>query len=223
MSDDSFIREVDEELRSDRFQEFWTKYGKVIIGLALAIVIATAGYRYWEFTNNAKSAAAGDAFMDAVQLADDGKHDEALAAFKALEGEGSPAYKSMALLRSAAERALKGDSEGAVKDYDAVIADTGANINMRSLARVRAGMLLVDSGSVADVQSRVSPLTGPGAPYRNSAREAIGLAFYKAGELDDAFKEFDLIAKDADITPAMRQRMRIMLDLIASHGGPISK
>ena len=59
MSDDSFIREVDEELRSDRFQDFWKAYGKVLIGVALAIVIGTAAYRYWEYSTASKSAAMG--------------------------------------------------------------------------------------------------------------------------------------------------------------------
>ena len=48
MSDDSFIREVDEELRSDRVQEFWNKYGKLVIGVAVAIVVVTGGYRFYE-------------------------------------------------------------------------------------------------------------------------------------------------------------------------------
>ena len=73
MSDDSFIREVDEELRSDRFQAFWKSYGKIVIGVALAVVIGTAAFRYWEYSTASKSAALGDNFMAAVKLAENGK------------------------------------------------------------------------------------------------------------------------------------------------------
>ncbi len=223
MSDDSFIREVDEELRSDRFQAFWKSYGKIVIVAALAVVLGTAANRYWEYSSASKSAAMGDSFMAAVKLAENGKADEALSALQALEDTGSPAYKTMARLRAAAEHAAKGNAEAALKNYDEVIADVSADENFRAMARLRAGLLLVDSGTVAEVESRVSPLTGPGAPYRASAREALGLAYYKAGELKKAFSQFESISNDIQAPSAMQQRVRIMLALIASNGGPILK
>ena len=104
-----------------------------------------------------------------------------------------------------------------------MIADASADENFRALARLRAGMLLVDSGTTAEVEARVTPLTAAGAPYRASAREALGLAYYKAGELKKAFSQFETISNDVQAPAAMQQRVRIMLALIASNGGPILK
>ena len=56
------FREVDEELRSDRFQEFWNRYGKILIGVAVAIVLATGGYRYYEYYTAKQAAEAGDRY-----------------------------------------------------------------------------------------------------------------------------------------------------------------
>ena len=223
MSDDSFIREVDEELRSDRMQQFWSRYGKIVLAVAAAVIIGTAAYRYYEYSRTAKAQANGDAFMAAIQLAETGKSDDAIAAFRALEKEASPVYKSMAGIRAASELAAKGDVAEAIKQFDAVAADSAADENMRAIARIRAGMLLVDSGSVTEVEARVGPLSAPGAPYRASAWEALGLAYYKAGDLENAFKQFEALKKDSDTPVAMRQRGTIMLDLIAANGGPISQ
>ena len=223
MSDDSFIREVDEELRSDRFQEFWNRYGKILIGVAVAIVLATGGYRYYEYYTAKQAAEAGDAFMAAVRLAQDGKQDESVEAFAKLENQGSKSYRVLALMRGAAELAKNGQVDEAVKKFDAISADSAAEENMRSIARIRAAMLLVDSGTVADVESRVGPLSAPGAPYRASAREALGLAYYRAGDLENAFKQFETLVSDEDIQPGASQRARILLDLIASKGGPVLK
>jgi len=49
MSDDSFIREVDDELRTERVQNIWKKYGKLLIAGAAAVVIGTAGYRSYQY------------------------------------------------------------------------------------------------------------------------------------------------------------------------------
>ena len=84
-------------------------------------------------------------------------------------------------------------------------------------------MLLVDTGSLSDVESRVSSLTAPGAPYRASAREILGLAHFKAGDLKKAFSQFKTISQDAETPSPMQQRVQIMLSLIASNGGPVIK
>lgn len=220
MSDDSFIREVDEELRSEQFQTFWKKYGKLVIGAAVAIVVVTGGYRYYEYYSFNQAASAGDAFMEAVELAQDGKTDEAIAAFAALETSDAQSYQVLALMRGASELAKSGDTAGAIAKFDAIANNAGAEENLRSIARIRAALLLVDSGTVADVEQRVSPLSAPGAPYRASAREALGLAYYKAGDLENAFKQFNSLVDDGDTPQALLQRTRIMMDLIASKGGP---
>jgi hypothetical protein len=221
MSDDSFIREVDEELRSDRVQDFWNKYGKLLIGAAVAIIVVTGGYRFYEYYTGQKAAAAGDAFMEAVNLSEDGKRDEAIAALEKLELGDNKAYQTLALLRGASELAEADDVEGAVKKFDAVANDSAADENLRAIARIRAAMLLVDTGTVADVESRVSPLSAPGAPYRASAREALGLAYYKAGDLENAFKQFNSLVEDTETPAGLAQRTRIILDVIASKGGPV--
>jgi hypothetical protein len=201
-------------------QNLWKNYGKFIIAGAVAIVLGTGGYKFWEAYTAQKAAAAGDAFMEAVQLTEANKQDEALEKLKALEAEGSPAYLSLARLRAGSELAKKGDKEAAVKEYDAVAADGSADENLRAIARIRAAMLMVDTGSVTDVEARVGPLAAPGAPYRASAREALALAYYKAGDLEKSSKLFVELRDDQATPPALGQRARLMIDLIASQGGP---
>jgi len=47
MSDLNFIREIDEEVRRDQMLKLWQRYGHYAIGLAVLIVLATAGWRGW--------------------------------------------------------------------------------------------------------------------------------------------------------------------------------
>src|SRR5690554_3103701 len=98
---DSFIREVNEELRSEQLRNVWSRYGKIIIGVAVIVVLATAGHRgytYWQAHQASKS---GDRFMAALTLASENKPDEALAALKALEEDGGGSYPTLAQMRSA--------------------------------------------------------------------------------------------------------------------------
>src|SRR3712207_2673943 len=42
------FREVDEALREDRAKAIWTRYGRLIVGLAALLVLGTATYVYWQ-------------------------------------------------------------------------------------------------------------------------------------------------------------------------------
>ncbi len=220
MSDDSFIREVDEELRSERMRDFWSRYGKIVIGVAVAIVVITASYRGYKFYMKYQAESAGDAFMAAVQLSQQKKQGEAIDALDQLAKTGPKAYAALARLRLASELAGKGDVERAIAAYDAIAASGGLDQTYQDIANLRAGMLLVDTGTQDDVKKRVEKLAAPGAPFRHSAREALGLAAWKAGDLKDAATSFNLVVEDQQAPSPLRGRANMMLDLIASKGGP---
>ncbi|TGP22812.1 MULTISPECIES: tetratricopeptide repeat protein [unclassified Mesorhizobium] len=218
MSDDSFIREVNEEIRREQAQKLWDRFGPALLGAAILIVLATAavvGYRYWDETRANRS---GDAFSAALKLANDGKNDEAIAALDQLEKDGYGAYPLLARMRAATVKADKGDVDAAVKDFDEVGADSAIPAGIRDMARLRAALLLVDHGSFADVSSRVEALTADTNPLRSSAREALGLAAWKEGKSADALKLFDQIASDDGAPRNARQRAQLMAELIRGSG-----
>ena len=64
MSDDSFIREVNEELRQDQFKSLWRRFGPIAIGAAVLLVLATAGYVGYERWTSSRANASGDAFFE---------------------------------------------------------------------------------------------------------------------------------------------------------------
>jgi len=218
MSDDSFIREVNEEMRRDQAQALWDRFGPALLVLAILVVLGTAavvGYRYWDETRANRS---GDAFSQALKLANDGKSDDALTALQQLEKDGYGAYPLLARMRAATVKADKGDFAAAVADFDGVAADTAIPQGIRDMARLRAALLLVDHGSFADVSSRVEALTADNNTLRHTAREALGLAAWKEGKTQDALKLFDQIAADDGAPRNARQRATLMSELIRGSG-----
>ncbi|ESY45764.1 tetratricopeptide repeat protein [Mesorhizobium sp. RSR380A] len=218
MSDDSFIREVNDEMRREKAQALWDRFGPALLGLAILVVLGTAafvGYRYWDETRANRS---GDAFSQALKLANDGKNDEALTALEQLEKDGYGAYPLLAGMRAATVKADKGDFAAAVTDFDGVAADTAIPQGIRDMARLRAALLLVDHGSFADVSSRVEALTADNNTLRHTAREALGLAAWKEGKTQDALKLFDQIAADDGAPRNARQRATLMSELIRGSG-----
>lgn len=218
MADDSFIREVNEELRSDKAKAFWRRFGPLVIGGVVAIVLGTAanvGYTNWTAS---KSSASGDKFLAALDLAAEGKNDEALTAFDDLEKTGYGSYPALAQLRAATVLFQKGDVVAAVEAFDSASHDNAIPSSLRDMARVRAAYILVDDGSYEDVAKRVETLTADSNPMRFSAREVLALAAWKAGRNEDAARLFKQNADDNFAPPNLRQRANTMLDLMRADG-----
>ena len=218
MSDDSFFREVNEELRQDQAKALWDRYGPAFLGLAVLVVLATAGFVGWQYWTASKANRSGDDFAAALTLANSGKNDEALAALDQLEKDGYGAYPLLARMRAATALQAKGDAAGAVKEFDEVSNDSSIPDSLRDMARLRAALILVDTGSYEDVSKRVEALTADTNTLRHSAREALALSAWKAGKAKDALALFEQIGGDEAAPRNVRQRAKLMSELIRGSG-----
>ena len=217
MSD--IFKEVDEDLRREQARKLWDRYGPYVIGLALLIVVATAGYRGWEYWREQQAQATGDRFLAALDLANKGEHEQAIAALKEIEANGSGSYPVLAGFRVASEMAATGKIEDAIAEYDAIARRGGTSDAIKSLARLRAAALLVDTANLADLKTRLDDLAGTGNIWRHNARELLGLAAWRTGDLEAARNYFDEINKDQEAPQDLRQRAQVMLSLITARIG----
>lgn len=210
MSD--IFHEVDEEVRREKLKQLWDRHGNLIVALALLVVLAVGGWRGYEWWESQKAAESGAAFEAAATLAESGKQTEAQEAFSKLAKDGSSGYRVLARFREAAELA-KTDGPAAAKLYDALSADTGLGRALQDLAAVRAGLILVDTAPLADLSSRLEPLTAADRPFRHTARELLALGAWRVGDTAAAKKWFDLIANDFETPAGTRQRIDVLMAL----------
>jgi hypothetical protein len=217
-NDDSFIREVNEELRSDQMQYVWRRFGRLIIAAAVLVVLGTAGYvgyRYWAAHQAGDN---GDKFLAASALADQNKTDDALAALTAIEKDGKGSYPLLATMRSASLLAQKGDTAGAVAAFTAISKQSGVPSVIHDAARLRAAFLLVETGTYEQVSAQAEELAVPANAFRHSAREVLGLAAYKAGDFAKARQWFQAIVDDQQAPRNVANRAQMMLANIDASG-----
>jgi len=217
MSNENIIREIDEEIRSDRMRNLWKRFGAWIIGAAVLIVVVVAVNEGWQWYQSNNSSASSQQFYEALELADGTDVAAAQDALNGVIAANHGGYPSLARFRSAALLARDGKAAEAAAAYDA-IANSESNKHLRSLAFVLAATLLVDSGDVAQVEARVGGLTTGTDPMRNAAREVLGLAKYKAGDLTGARESFEAVLADPLASSEARQRLQIYLAQLISEG-----
>ena len=217
MSD--IFREVDEEVRQDRAIAIWQKYQNIILALAVLIVAAAGGWKYWQSRQLAAAEAADAKYQAAMELSREGKSAEAETAFAALAKTGPKGYASLAALRAAAELAVR-DRKAAVAAFDAIAADPANDYLFRDNARLRAAMIRVDDADRKEIEERLTPLAGVGAPFRSSARELLALTAIKADDMDAAGRWLDQIVTDSEAPAELRQRAEAFLGLVRSDSKP---
>jgi hypothetical protein len=217
MSDDSIFKEVDEELRSDRLRSLWSRFGPYLIGAAVLVVLMVAVNEGWSWWQKTQAAQSSDQFYAALKLADGSDVEAARKALDGVIANGSGGYPTLAKFREAALLAQSGKTDEAIAAYDA-LATNETNPHLREVALVLAAYLLVDKGDVAGVEQRVSGIITPTDPMRNAARETLGLARYKAGDLDGAAKAFEDAISDPTGDAGMRSRLQLYLSQLIAEG-----
>jgi hypothetical protein len=205
--------EVQEDLRRDRMKALWARYGGLLVTVLALTAAGVGGWRAYEYYQARAAAEAGDRYQAAAKLAADGKTDEARAAFAAIAADAPAGYKTLARLREAAAVVPAQPAE-ALKIYKTVIDDPAVDPLLRDVARVRGAYVAVDVAPVDEVRRLVETLAVDGGAWRHGAREALGLAAYKAGDPAEARRQFEAIVADADAPGSFRQRADLMLSVL---------
>jgi hypothetical protein len=122
----------------------------------------------------------------------------------------------LARLHVAGAAAAAGNKAEAQAAFDAVAADSSIDQLLRDYARLQSVALIVDTADFTEVQNRLNPLLGDSNAWRQSARELLGLAAYRAGRLDDARQTFLGLAADEKTPASMRERANLVMGLISA-------
>jgi hypothetical protein len=214
------FREVDEEVRQDRALAIWQKYQNLLLAAAVLVVIASAGWKFWQGQQLKAAETADERFQAAMVLSRDGASEKAEAEFRAIALTGPKGYAAIAAMRAAAELAGR-DRKAAVAAFDALAADTSVDPLFRDNARLRAAMIRVDDADRKEVEERLTPLAATGAPFRSSARELLALTAIRAEDMDAAGRWLDQIVTDAEAPPELKQRAEAFLGLVRSDRKPV--
>lgn len=213
MSD--IFREVDEEVRQDRALAFWERYQLWFIVAAVAIVAATAGWRFHQNRQQALTEEIGARYLAAVQASRDGKPAESTALLEGIVQNGTPGYRQIASLRLADEIGAT-DPKRAIHEFDRISGDAGMDPLFRDAARLRAAILVLNGGDVKDGIARLTPMAASGNPFRSTARELLATAALTTDDLETAGRWLDEIVRDPTAPQDVRQRADAFLALVRS-------
>jgi hypothetical protein len=205
-STETFIREVDENLRRDKAEEFARTYGSWLVSALILLVAATGASLYWQNRQQEQAAAQSEQLSAIITDISGGIVKTAPARLDAMAAKGNDAYRASALLTRAALAVQQHDLKLAAAKYHEVAADDGLPQPYRDLATIRATAIEFDNLKPDEVVARMQPLTKPGNPWFGSAGEMTAMALLKQNRKAEAGRLFAQIAADKAVPDSIRSR-----------------
>lgn len=203
---ESFLREVDENLRRDQARDFAKKYGGWLVAAVVLFLAGVLAWLYWQDHQQKQAEAQSEALMKIYSQIGAGQTKAAQQGLQGLESAGNPIVRTLALLTEAAVALDGNDRATALSKYNAVANDGHAPQPYRDLALIRSTMLQFDQMKPEDVIARLQPLVKPGEPWFGTAGEMTAMAYLKQGNKAAAGKLFAQIAADPSAPPSLRTR-----------------
>lgn len=208
------FQEVEEDLKRERVEVLWKKYGKWAIGAAVIVVAATAGFQGWESYKSTVQAEKSATFASALELIQDGKEGEATAKLTSL-AQTDDGYGTLARFEQARLLAEAGDTVAAVKIWDEVAASSPPLSTLKDVAALLAAMHLVEDGDIADVKQRLASLAVANGAFRYSAIELQAIVALREGDLTAARAFFQQLVDETDTPNGIKSRSSQILESLA--------
>jgi hypothetical protein len=203
---ETFVREVDENLRRDQMRDFFKKNGSWLIAAVVLFLAASGGLIWWQSRQVQRSGAEVEKLAEIYKNIGSGNMAQAPQQLDGLSKSGSKAVRASALFARAALALQQGDAKLATNTYKSIADDSGLPDPYRHAALIRQTALEFDQLKPDEVISRLEPLARPGEPWFGTAGEMTALAMIKQGRKQEAGQLFAAIAKDNTVPETTRAR-----------------
>lgn len=211
---DSFIREVSEEVRRERFATMLRRYGWIGALVVLAIV-GGAGVNEWlKARDRAAAEAAGDALRSAYLVEAPAERAAALAAV----AEDAPSAATIARIAEAGAWLEAGDRARAGEVLATVAEAPGTAPVYRDLALLQRVSLLGDDLAPSERLATLETLTRDEGPFRALALEQRALARLDGGETAAAQADLTALLALPSLPEGLAGRAR---QLLVATGGSL--
>lgn len=221
---ESFIREVDENLRRDQAEAVFKRYGTWIAVGALLLLAAVGAFLFWRNSQVEKVAAGSEQFAAILADVGAGKNSNDVAQrLETLAGEQGGSLGGSARLTRAALALEKSDRAAAIAQYRQVADDKSAPQAVRDTATIRLTQLEFDTLQPQQVIDRLAPLAVKESAWFGSAGELTALALIKANRRREALALLGGIAAAEQVPATIRARAEQLAAGLAIPAAPAAR
>jgi len=219
MSD--IFQEVEEDVRRERYEQLWKKYGNYIVAAAAVVVLGVGGYQAWRQYDLGQRQQISDRYQAAQALAAAGKAPEAETAFLELSKDRHTGYATLSKLHLAGVYLAENKRDQAV----ALLRELTTNSDpaIASAARLRLAWTQADALPRSEIETILAPLNGQENPWRFAAAEVLAYIDFKSGSRTQAEADYLKLSQELEAPANLRQRAAAIAQYLkANPAGSVS-
>lgn len=211
MSD--IFREVEEDVRRERAEKIWKRWGAYILAAGVLVFVGIGGWQLWQRHDRQEREKISDQFMAAQRITNPR---DAANAFVDLSRQSKGGYSQIARLAQANAMFASGQGKQAIDLYKEIAASDSGSIG--AVARLRAAWASADTSTRNQLAELLKPFDQAENPWRQNAQEVLAYADYRALDMKSAQTKYAALAADPQAPDALKARARAMADFIRNGG-----
>jgi hypothetical protein len=213
MSD--IFQEVEEDVRRERYEQLWHKYGNYVIAAAALLVLAVGGYQAWSAYDTNQRQQVSDKYQEAQTIAATGKTAEAEAQFAELSKTGYSGYATLSKFNLVGVYLAQGKRDPAIALLNELAASSDDAVS--SVARLRLAWAEADAKPRAEIQTILEPLTAADNPWRFAAAEVLAYVEFRSGSRVQSEADYLRLSQEAEAAPGLRQRAAAIVQYLKAN------
>lgn len=218
---DEFLEEVENDIRQEKLMAAWKRYGKVITGAAVSVLVLVGAYSLWQNYEYGKRIRLAEKFSGVQELIIQGQIPQALTVLDSLTKESNKTYATLSNFLKAGILAQDGEGDNtqkAIQAYQALSADTSLDKTWHDLAStlVVSFSLSEKTPNYDDLLVKIDPIAVKTNPWYHLALELKGVILHQKGDIPAAADIFSTLARDAQTPEGISMRSQLMSQVLAS-------
>ena len=208
--------EVSEELKQDQLIQFWKKYSKYFISIALVLIISFLSYFFYNQWKQKMLENSSSQYFSAIKKLENKEFESSLEDFSKGVNENNRGYKILSLFGLAEANFKLGKINEMILNYETIYNNQDIDIYYRDLAR----LLTVMKNNTRPFDEQINilqPILNSPSKLQLLASELKILLMIKFNKIDDAKKSIDQLLSRSEISSEQNNRLDLIKKVYSSN------
>jgi hypothetical protein len=203
-----FLKEIQNEMATEKYQAIFIKHGAKLIIAAITIVALTAGYKIYSNVKYNRSVELGSQLISSIDSPD-------ASAFDPIIAKQHKGYSPIAGLIKAGNLSAETKTDDAIKALQQVAAENGNDAAFREIAQINEAVLMIQKNdSKEKILELLDKTSAQDSIFRSTALEIKANYLLANGDSKQAKEILSGLAADKSIPATIQDRAKHVLSTI---------
>ena len=193
----NIFNEVDEDIRKERYQNLWSKYGKYIIGFLILIIIVFSLTQYFQAKNISNNKAILDMYYSAAENIEKNQLDFANQELKIIYNQKNKTLAALSGFKMSETYLKNNQKEEAISLLEEIADNSSLETIYRELALYKYIMINFENINISSIEKKIESIGVNKSILNPYFQEIIGIKFLTIGKIEKANSIFtDLLSNE---------------------------